>query len=108
VNRLKHMVGGAPEPERPDDYWEIEFRHERFVVSRETAAEVQLKLSRRPQPRWVEFHDLYGARHWLVAAAVTRISESTVAQRAAERAFERARWKERKAERSWDDDEFLP
>jgi hypothetical protein len=94
MNRIKEILRQTPEPERPDDFWEIEARHEIFYVTRLTAEVVEHALDRRPLPRWVTFHDLSGARHRVLATLVSRISESTVAQRAAEREFRRARRQE--------------
>jgi hypothetical protein len=74
---------------RPDDYYEIEWKYERFAVTKETALEVVRRLAENPLPQWITFRDLTGAQHRIRASKISRISESTVAQRAAEREFHR-------------------
>jgi hypothetical protein len=105
MNRLKDYFEQPPEPERQDDFFEIESHYDTFAVSREMAIEIERRLDQLPPPRWVVFHDLTGARHRVLAAHIYRISESAAAQRAASRAFYRARRLEEKADRRpWEDD----
>jgi hypothetical protein len=107
MNRLKQFLGQSPEPERPDDYYEIEWKYERFPVTKDTALEVVRCLAENPLPQWITFRDLTGAQHRIRASKISRISESTVAQRAAEREFSRARREEdRRDRRPWEDDEL--
>ncbi len=106
VNRLKELLEQPPDPERDDDFFEVETDQDLFAVSRETAVEVERRLDQLPPPRWVVFRDLTGARHRVLAARVHRVSESTASQRAARRAFFRARRLEDKADRRpWEDDD---
>ncbi|MEX2153952.1 MAG: hypothetical protein WD825_11485 [Gemmatimonadaceae bacterium] len=51
MNRLKTLLGEPQEPERPDDFFEIECRYETFAVSRQTAQEVERRLDREPSSR---------------------------------------------------------
>jgi hypothetical protein len=105
VNRLKDFLDPAPEPEGTDDYFVIESHHDTFAVSQETANEVVRQLE-RPAVRWLVFRDLAAAWHRVLASHVYRISECTAAQRAASRAFWRARRLEAKADRRpWEDDD---
>ena len=93
------------ESEQPDDFYEVICGFAAFVISKETAIEIERWLDCLPPPRWVVFHDLAGARHRLPLDRVVRISECTAAQRAAWRAFERARrLEEKKDRRPWEDD----
>ena len=70
----------------------------------ETAMVVERQLDQLPPPTWIVFESLTGARHRIQSAHVTRISESTAAQREAGRAFERARELEEKKDRPpWED-----
>jgi hypothetical protein len=104
MNRLKDFFEQPPEPERQNDFYEIETCYDMYAVSRETAHEVERRLDQLPPPRWIAFRDLAGARHRVVTAQIHRISESTAAQRAATRAFSRARRLEDKADRRpWED-----
>jgi hypothetical protein len=106
MNRLAKFLADQPEPERPDDFFDIQCRLDSFSVSRQTALSIERRLDHRPPPRWITFRDLTGARHRVMASHVLRISESTAAQRAAAREFNRARRLENKTERPWDDDIF--
>ena len=104
MNRLEEFFREPSEPERTDDFFEIESFCNAFAVSRETALEVQRLLDQVPSPRWVTFRDLVGAQHRVLVRLIYRISESTAAQRAAEREFHRARrLEEKKDRRPWED-----
>jgi hypothetical protein len=105
LNRLKELLENPRVPEPQDDFYELECRWETFAISMETAMAVERQLDQLPPPTWIVFQSLTGARHRIQAAHVTRISESTAAQRSAGRAFERARDLEEKKDRppSWDD-----
>ena len=107
MNRLKDYFEEPPQPEGDGEFFEVESRHhDTFIVSRATALEMERWLDERPAPRWIEFRDLAGARHRVLAALIYRISESTAAQRAASREFGRARRLEDKADRRpWEDDD---
>jgi hypothetical protein len=106
MNRLKEFFEQPPEPGRENDFYEIESQYDLYAVSRETAADVERRLDQLPPPRWVVFRDLSGARHRVLASTIYRISESTAAQRAAGRAFHRARRLEEKADRRpWEEDD---
>src|SRR5262249_43058333 len=106
MNRLKDYFGEPEPPDAGDDYHEVDSYGESFVVARGTAAEIERLLEHRPPPLWVVFHDLAGARHRIKSANIYHISESTAAQRAARRAFWRARRLEDKQDRRpWEDDD---
>jgi hypothetical protein len=106
MNRLKDFFDSTPEPEGEDNYFIIESLYDTFAVSRETADDVARQLGRHPAPRWVTFRDLGTAFHRVLAGHVYRLSESTAQQRAASRAFWRARKLEAKADRRpWEDDD---
>ena len=106
MNRLKDCLNELPEPEGTDDYFVIETPHDTFAVSLDTANDVVCQLDQRPARRWLTFRDLASAWHRVLASQVYRISERTAAQRAAARAFWRARRLEEKADRRpWEDDD---
>ena len=108
MNRLKTMLGQSPEPERPDDYFEIEWKHTYFAVDQKTAEDVARRLIEDPPPTWVVFQDLSGSRHRVLAKMITRISESKASQRQADRDFHRARRDEDRLDRRpWEDDDYL-
>ena len=106
MNRLEDLFDDPLEPERRDDYWIIETHYDCFVVSLETAIEVERWLDHLPPPRWLVFRSLTGARHRITSASIYRISECTAAQRAAGREFNRARKLEDKNDRRpWEGDD---
>jgi hypothetical protein len=110
MNRLEEYFRPPPEPVRHDDYFEIEGHYDTYAVSRAMAADVVQRLGEQPTPRWIVLRDLSGARHQLLAAQIYRISESTAAQRAAQREFNRARREEARQDRKndhrpWEDDD---
>src|SRR5687768_1450494 len=104
MNRLEDFLRDPQEPEGCDDYFEIETEQGWFAVSCATALDVEQSLDQRPTPRWIEFRDLSGSRHRVLARLVSRISENTAVQRAADRQFRRARRLEEKQDRRpWED-----
>ena len=104
MNRLADFLHDPQEPDRFDDFFEIETSNGWFAVSCATALDVERSLDQRPTPRWIEFRDLSGARHRLLARLISRISENTAAQRASDRQFHRARRLEEKQDRRpWED-----
>ncbi len=106
MNRLKELFDRSPEPEREDDFFEIETYQDLFAVSRDVAVDVERRLDQLPPPHWIVFRDLTGARHRVLATQIHRVSECTASQRAARRAFYRARRLEDKADRRpWEDDD---
>lgn len=106
MNRLKDFFDNPQEPESHGDFYEVDCHYDSFAVSRETAIEIERHLDHLPPPRWIVFHDLTGARLRVLAAQINRIAESTVAQRAASREFQRARrLEDKKDRRPWEDDD---
>ncbi len=109
INRLKDLLG-EPEEERPpaSEFFVVAAKYEVFYVSRETAERLLAELAAgEDPPRWVCFTDIYGSRISLRGGLIEYVRECTEAQRAAEREFHRARRRERKADRSWDDDDWF-
>jgi hypothetical protein len=82
-------------------------RHRRFTLGVTSHASNDRLKQFLGQSQWITFRDLTGAQHRIRASKISRISESTVAQRAAEREFHRARREEDRRDRQpWEDDEF--
>ena len=106
MNRLEDLFQ-EPTPEEPEgDFYTVETRCDSFAVTGATAEEVERALDVKPAPRWLQFTDLSGARHRVLTRLVERVSECTAAQRAASRAFRRARRLEDKADRRpWEEDD---
>jgi hypothetical protein len=106
VNELQQSQNPLPEPEGTNDFCVIETFYDSFAVSRQVADAVARQLGQRQIPRWIIFRDLSMAFHRILAAHVYRFSESTVATRAASRAFWRARrLEDKKDRRPWEDDD---
>lgn len=103
MNRVVEFFDPFPEPEVEDDYFVIEGRGDIFFVTRETVEDVVRQLDRGV--RWLTFRDLSLRWNRILASEVYLLYESTTAQRAASRAFWRARKLEAKADRRpWEDD----
>src|ERR1043166_2393285 len=91
VNRLQHLMGIVPEATQYTDYYEIEAIGDTFIVALSTVLYVERQLDQCDIAGWVEFRDVFGARHRLPARCIYRITESTRETRAAVRAFEKVR-----------------
>lgn len=96
INRLKDLLQASPGAVL-DDWFELEARGYTYVVTFDTALHVKLAVEQYPQPEWVEFTDLFGAKQCVRAQDVFRITESTAGTRARVRAFLRAREAEEKS-----------
>lgn len=103
MNRVVEFFDPFPEPEVEDDYFVIEGRGDIFFVTLEVVEDVVRQLDQRA--RWLTFRDLSSRWNRILASEVYLLYESTAAQRAASRAFWRARKLEAKADRRpWEDD----
>jgi len=96
VNRLQYLTGHVPEATSYTDYYLVETLSDTFVVPLSTALAIERALNKAGSPDWLEFHDVFGARHRVLAACVYRITECTRETRAALRAFKQARRQEEK------------
>ena len=105
MNRLKQYLEDE-EPLMPEgDYWVVETRSEYWVVSADAARAVERAVTRLWRPRWIGFVDLTGGHRRVRTDLVECVFESTTAQRAYRRAFDRARRLEDKADRRpWEED----
>jgi hypothetical protein len=98
VNRLQHLLGPAPEATSYPDYFEIDALGDTYIVSLATALAIERALDKAATPDWLEFRDVFGARHRVLALTVYRISECARETRARLRAFAQARLDEAKAD----------
>lgn len=107
INRLKELFGD-PEQERPpaSNYYVVDGGFEEFYVTRQTAMRLIRRLDAPARPRWIRFRDVWGSRVSLRGDRVGCVRECTEAQRASEREFHRARRRESKADRRWEEDEW--
>lgn len=103
MNRLKEGTAEPDEPLLPDDYFVVDSTDfGEWYVSREMAQHVEACLDQAPTPRWVVFVDVTGARVRVRTRLIAYVWQCAAAQRELERAFHRARGRERKGDRDWD------
>ena len=87
VNRLQYLMGQVPEPTSYTGYYEIEALGETYIVPLSTALAIERQLDSCSTREWLEFRDVFGARHRVPVRCVYRVTESTRATRAALREF---------------------
>ena len=90
INRLRHLLGEPPESVSFTDFYELEALGDTYIVALGTVLAIERQLDERATPEWLEFRDVFGARHRFPARSVYRITESTRSTRAALRAFRKA------------------
>ncbi len=103
--RLKEYLQPQPEPAPVGDYWVLSGDGGYFFVSPVTARRLERELARRWGRRWLIFYDLSGSYTRVLRRHVDCIYECTTEQRALDRAFNRAKKREAKADRAWDEDD---
>jgi hypothetical protein len=105
MNRLQQQ--SEPEERRngAGDYFVVSGNSGVWYVSTEMARFIEASLDAVPPARWIKFVDLAGAHVCLRGRDIGCVYQCTAEQREAERAFSRALNQERKADRSWDEDE---
>jgi len=105
MNSLKEE--SEPESVKPSagDYFIVSGENSTWYVSTEMARFIETVLDAGPGVGWVKFVDLSGSRVRLRTRQIDYICQSTVDQRALDREFSRALTRERKADRSWGEDE---
>ena len=107
-NRLKLYLDNEEAPEEEEaygDFFVIAWTFGCAEVTSETAHRVERLLDRNAVPSWVVFNDRSGSRFRVRSELVRCIYESTAEQRAADRRYERARKREERADKSWEDDD---
>jgi hypothetical protein len=98
INRLQHLLGEPPEAISFTDFYELEALGDMYIVALGTVLAIERQLDQGAMPDWLEFRDIFGARHRLPARCVYRITESTRTTRAALRAFRKTMQDEATAE----------
>jgi hypothetical protein len=98
VNRIKHLLGECEETTKTKltDYQLVETLNDVYVVELATALDIERQLEKAVESSWLEFRDVFGARHRVLARFIYQITESTQEIRAAWRAFRKAREDEAK------------
>jgi hypothetical protein len=82
VNRLQYILDEIPDPTAYTDYYEVEALGDTYIVPLSTALAIERQLDTYGVLEWLEFRDVFGARHRVPARYVYRIRESTRATRA--------------------------
>lgn len=97
-NRIRAFLAEEAQEGSPREYYWVCTERFGVPVSREVARAIERQLTRTPPPEWLVFRDLVGSRIRVRASLIERLVESTAAQRAADRAFQRERDKEEEAD----------
>lgn len=82
VNRVQYLRGDPPEAMSYTDFYEVEAAGDTYIVALSTALAIGAQHNERAAPDWLEFHDVFGARHRLPGRYRYRISESRRVTRA--------------------------
>jgi hypothetical protein len=92
MNRIREHLRAPEEGPKPaGDYWEVTCQYTTYYVDAATAARIVRAVTRVVPPRWLAFADVTGARVHVRSGRVECVSECTLAQRTAQRAFHKAR-----------------
>jgi hypothetical protein len=105
MNRVQEPHDDGTARPQAGDYFLVCGEWCTWYVSTAMARFIERCLDARPRPKWVKFVDLTGARVRVRARQIEYICQCTAEQRATERAFFRSLTQERKADRSWDEDD---
>lgn len=107
INRVKELFGDSEEPRPPPgEFFVVAAEMELFYVPRETAERLLAELADGKPPRWLRFTDVHGSQVTLRGVLIEYVRECTESQRTAEREFHRSRHRERKIDRTWDEDDW--
>ena len=108
MNRLERPLDDASAPHPGDgDYFVVSTRFDSWCVSTAMARGIETDLDAEPARDWVTFVDLHGSRVRLRAREVLSVAQCTADQRASARVHERRLRREAKADRDWEDDDWL-
>ena len=105
TNRIARFIEEEPAEDSAGDFFVVAGEFGAVCVDRETAARVEAVLDRWLVPTWVVIGDRSGSRLRIRTRQIRSIVESTAAQRAADRRFDRARQREEDDRRPWERDE---
>jgi len=105
MNRITSYLSESAEDPQYGDFYLVYGEFGCFGVTHAEAQRIESLLDRWRVPTWIVFHDRAGSRVRVRARGIRSLVESTAAQRAIDRQFDRARNdEEKKDRRSWDDD----
>ena len=98
MNRMSRYLESSPE-DQYGDFFVVAGEFGSAGVTCDTAAEIEAVLERENVPDWIVFDDRVGSRFRVRTRQIRSIVESTSAQRAADRRYERARQREEQEDR---------
>jgi hypothetical protein len=105
MNRITAYLSDSAEDPQYGDFYLVYGEFGCFGVSHAEARRIEWLLARWLVPKWIVFHDRAGSRVRVRTRGIRSLVESTAAQRAIDRQFDRARAdEEKKDRRSWEDD----
>ena len=90
THRLQYLQGQLPEAIYTD-YYEVEALGDTYIVSFATAFTIERALDEVATPDWIEFRDVFGKEHRVLALCIYRIRECSRMTREFVRAFAEAR-----------------
>jgi hypothetical protein len=98
MNRISQYVEESPNEEY-GDYYIVTGHFGAVSITNETAARIDEVLDRASVPEWIVFDDRAGSRVRVRTCQIRSMVESTAAQRAEDRRFDRARQREEQEDR---------
>jgi len=63
INRLQHLLGEPREVVSFTDFYELEALGDTYIVALGTVLAIERQLDQSATPDWLEFRDVFGARH---------------------------------------------
>jgi hypothetical protein len=91
VIRLQSLLGPPPETFTFTDFYEVDALGDTYIVSLATAFAIERAVADAATPDWVEFRDVFGTEHRVLAVCIYRIRECSRNTREFLRAFAQAR-----------------
>jgi len=98
MNRIRKYLQQPEEQPGYGDLWVVAGEFGRIGVTSDVARHIRIALDRWIPPRWLEFRDRSGSRIRIRTSHVRSLVESTTAQRARDREFQRLRDAEEEAD----------
>jgi hypothetical protein len=106
MNRIRERSEEPDEKEVPyGDLVFVQTPLDVFRVAREVAHYIERRMDSVQPPRWLIFRDRDGARVRIRTKDIRSLHESTEKSRSSERRLIRAYRREKKADRSWEDED---
>jgi hypothetical protein len=104
MNRMSRYLEESPD-EGYGDFFVVAGEFGVAQVTSDTAARIESVLDRTVVPAWIVFDDRVGSRFRVRTNHIRTIVECTAEQRAADRRIDRARAREEKGDRSWEEND---